>query len=214
MRCTAKKRTTARRIFMQINKRRMSTQKLALGAILTALVIVLQLLPLIKLGPFQISLVLIPIIIGAATCGTAIGAWLGFIFGIVVLINGDAAAFLAVNVFGTILTVLLKGTACGFMAGIIFKLLEKLNRYVGVIVAAIVCPITNTGIFLIGCRLFFWETVNEWAATWCTAMGYENVNVGAYVILGLVGGNFLVELASGLLLSPIVVRILDMRKKK
>ncbi len=198
---------------MQINKRRMATQKLALGAILTALVIVLQLLSFLKLGPFQMSLVLIPIIIGAATGGIGLGAWLGFAFGAVVLINGDAAPFMAVNIPGTIVTVLVKGTACGLAAGIVCKLLKKCNRLLTVIVAAITCPIVNTGIFLIGCRLFFWETVNEWAAVWCTAMGYESVNLGAYVILGLVGINFLFEFGSSLLLSPIVVRILDMRKK-
>ena len=78
---------------------KMSTKNLVLGAILTALVILLQFMgSFIKLGPFSISLVLIPIVIGAATCGTGVGAWLGFVFGIVVLISGDAAAFLAVNV--------------------------------------------------------------------------------------------------------------------
>ncbi len=206
-------RTTARRIFMQINNRREATRKLALGAILTALVIVLQLLSFLKLGPFQMSLVLIPIIIGAATGGVGIGAWLGFAFGAVVLINGDAAPFMAVNVFGTIVTVLVKGTACGLAAGIVIKFFEKIHRDIAVLAAAFVCPIVNTGVFLIGCRLFFWETVNEWAATWCAAMGYESVNLGAYVILGLVGINFLFEFGSSLLLSPIVVRILDMRKK-
>ena len=93
------------------NKRKLTTQELVLGAILTAIVVVLQLMgSFIKFGPFSISLVLIPIVIGAATCGTAIGAWLGLMFGFVVLISGDAAAFLSVNSFGTIVTVLLKGT--------------------------------------------------------------------------------------------------------
>ena len=70
----------------------------------------------------MISLVLIPIVIGAATCGPKIGAWLGFVFGIFVLISGDAAAFLSVDIFGTIVTVLLKGTLCGLAAGYVYKL--------------------------------------------------------------------------------------------
>ena len=112
------------------NERKKQTQVLVLGAILTALVVILQFMgSFIRFGPFAISLVLIPIVIGAATCGVKIGTWLGFIFGVVVLISGDASAFLAVNVFGTIVTVLLKGAACGLAAGLIYKLLEKYNRY-------------------------------------------------------------------------------------
>lgn len=74
--------------------RKISTQTLALGAMLTALVIVLQLLgSFIRFGMFSISLVLIPIVVGAAMCGPAISAWLGLVFGIAVLLSGDAAAF-------------------------------------------------------------------------------------------------------------------------
>ena len=60
--------------------RKISTQTLALGAMLTALVIVLQLLgSFIRFGMFSISLVLIPIVVGAAMCGPAISAWLGLV---------------------------------------------------------------------------------------------------------------------------------------
>ena len=152
------------------SKRKMSTRALALGAILTALVVVLQCMgQFIRFGMFSISLVLIPIVIGAAMCGPKISTWLGFIFGVVVLFT-DAGAFLAVSVPGTIITVLVKGAACGLAAGLIYNLLEKKNRYLAVIAAAIVCPIVNTGIFLIGCVLFFYETVAGWGA----ALGFEN----------------------------------------
>ncbi|MBQ8337574.1 MAG: energy-coupled thiamine transporter ThiT, partial [Oscillospiraceae bacterium] len=102
-------------------------QVVGLGLI-TAIVVVLQFLgSFTKLGPFSVSLVLIPIVVGAALYGAKAGAWLGFAFGIVVLISGDAAAFLAVDQLGTIATVLVKGTAAGLCAGLIYKLLEKLN---------------------------------------------------------------------------------------
>ena len=103
----------------------MSTVKMVFAAILTALVIILQFIgQTIRLGPFMISLVLIPIVIGAAVCGPKIGGWLGFVFGIFVLISGDAAAFLTVNVLGTVITVILKGMLFGLAAGIVYKALE------------------------------------------------------------------------------------------
>ena len=189
------------------NTRKKQTETLVLGAILTALVIVLQLMgSFIRFGIFSISLVLVPIVIGAAKCGWKIGAWLGFVFGAAVLISGDAAAFLAVDVFGTILTVLLKGTACGLIAGIVYKLLEKHNRYLAVIAAAIVCPIVNTGVFLLGCVVFFLPTITEWGV----AAGFTNA--AAYMFLGLAGGNFLFELGANVVLAPVIVRILNLKK--
>ena len=187
---------------------KMSTKTMVLGAVLTALVVILQLMGgFIRLGMFQISLVLLPIVIGAATCGVGVGAWLGFVFGMVVLLNGDAAPFLVVSVPGTIITVLAKGITCGLTAGIVYKALEKFNRYTAVVAAAIVCPIVNTGVFLLGCLAFFMNTIREWGM----AEGYTNV-VG-YMFLGLVGGNFLVELASNIILSPAIVKLLNIKKK-
>ncbi len=183
-----------------------STQKLVTSAILTALVILLQYMgSFVRFGPFSISLVLIPIVIGAATCGVKVGTWLGFIFGLVVLMSGDAGAFLAINVWETILTVLLKGIACGFLAGIIYKWVNKLssNNYLSTIAAAIVCPIANTGVFLIGCLLFFMETIAGWTAS----AGFGG-DVAHYMIFVLVGANFLFELFVNIVLSPAVVQIM------
>ena len=79
---------------IKTNNKRMSTETLVLSALMTALVVILQFMgAFVRLGPFQCSLVLMPIVIGAATCGPKISAWLGFVFGMVVLLNGDAAAF-------------------------------------------------------------------------------------------------------------------------
>ncbi len=184
-------------------------QIITLGAILTALVILLQIMgSFIRFGPFSVSLVLIPIVIGAAMCGPYIGAWLGFVFGLAVLLSGDAAAFLAVSVGGTVLTVLIKGTLCGLLAGLTYRLVSKWNSYVGVFAAALVCPLVNTGVFLLGCVLFFMDTV----AVWAEGMGFGS-NVAAYMFLGLAGGNFLFELAANLLLCPTVVKLLRLAQK-
>lgn len=188
----------------------LSLQKLTLGAVLTALVVVLQLVgSFIRFGPFSISLVLIPIVIGAATCGPYIGAWLGLVFGAVVLFSGDAAFFLQFNAPATILVVLLKGFASGLVAALVYRVVEKFNRYVAVVAAAIVCPLVNTGIFLIGCFLFFEEAVAQLAA----GAGFTG-SVTAFMFVGLAGFNFLFEMGFNLVLSPVVVRLLNIRRKQ
>ena len=192
------------------NTKKMSTNVLVLSAVLTALVVILQFMgSFIHFGMFSISLVLIPIVIGAATCGVKIGAWLGLVFGVVVLLSGDAGAFLAVNVPGTVITVLLKGIACGFGAGLVYKLLENKNRYLAVLCAALVCPLLNTGVFLLGCLAFFMETISLWASQ----HGY-GADVAKYIIFVLVGGNFIFELVLNLILSPAIVRLLNIKSKQ
>ena len=195
---------------MKKNKR-MSIKTLTYGAVLTAVVVILQFLAVgvkaaLPLLPFTVSLVLIPIVIGAAKCGPYIGAWLGFVFGVVVLLSGDASAFLVINPFGTILTVLVKGAACGLASGFVYRLIEKKQKIVAVYAAAIVCPIVNTGIFFVGCLLFFMDTVSEWAV----AFGFGD-NVAAYMFVGLAGFNFLFEFAINLALSPVIIRALNLR---
>jgi len=187
----------------------MSTETLVLAAVMTSLVIILQFMgAFVRLGPFQCSLVLMPIVVGAALCGPKVSAWLGFVFGMVVLLNGDAASFLTVNAIGTVITVLTKGTLCGLCAGLVYDLLKSKNVYLAVLCAAIVCPIVNTGVFLIGCRLFFFETIKSWGL----AEGMNNAV--EYMFLGLAGGNFLFEFVTNIVLCPVIVRILNLRKKK
>ena len=192
-----------------MNKKTMDIHTLTGVAIFTAIVVVLQLLgSFIRFGPFSISLTLIPIVVGAALYGPWAGAWLGFVFSMVVLISGDAAPFMAVSVPGTILTVLVKGTAAGFLAGAVFRAVEKINIWLAVICAAVACPVVNTGLFLLGCKLFFMETITGWGR----AAGFENV--GKFMIYGLVGGNFLFEMLTNIILSPVILRLIRIGRKE
>ncbi len=187
-----------------LSSSRKKTQILVGTALFTAIVAVLQFAgAFIRFGTFSISLVLMPIVVGAAMFGVMSGAWLGFVFGAVVLISGDAAPFMAISVWGTVITVLAKGTLCGLASGLAYKLLEK-HKYWAVLTASVVCPIVNTGVFLIGCRLFFFETITEWA---------NGESVLHYMIVGLVGLNFVFELLVNLVLNPIIVRLIDIGKK-
>jgi hypothetical protein len=76
------------------------------------------------------------------------------------------------------------------------------------LVAAVVCPLVNTGVFLLGCLVFFMDTIREWASIY----NYGD-NVGLYMIVGLVGLNFVAELVMNLIFSPTVVQIVSIGKK-
>ena len=187
----------------------MSTETMVLGAVMTALVIILQLLGSFTafFGPFSTAVALIPIAIGAIMCGPAIGAWLGFVFGIVVIASGGAALFLAFDIPGTIVTVMVKGTACGLAAGLVYKLVSKWNRIVAAFAAAIVCPLVNTGLFLLGCAVFFLDDVVG------IAEAAGSPETGMAVFIGFAMANFLIEILTNTLLSPVIARLLRIKKK-
>lgn len=186
--------------------KKVNTMKLVGVALLTAIVVVLQVVVgSIKAGPFSITLSLVPIVVGAALYGKKAGAWLGFVFGCLTLL--DAAAFFAISIPATVFVCLLKGTLAGLCAATVYSLTEKVNGILAVALAAITAPVVNTGVFLIGCSLFFLDAVKAWGQ----AAGFENVFL--FMIVGFVGINFLVELGVNLILSPAIVRIVAVGKK-
>ena len=196
-------------IFMNTQKRQMSTQTMVTLALLTAIVAVLSYCGgFIKIGGIaSISLTLIPVVIGAAMYGPLAGAWLGAVSGAVFFITPDAAFWFSLSIPGTVITVMVKGILAGLLAGLAYRVLGRFNRYLAVVVSAIVCPVVNTGVFLLGCLVFFMDTVKGGALA-------EGMTVGAYLIIFFVGLNFVFELLANIVASPAIVRIIDVAKKK
>lgn len=176
--------------------------------LLTAIVVVLQLFASgIHVGPFSITLALAPIVVGAAVFGWKAGAWLGFVFGVVVLFQPDTQLFMAANMPATILVVLLKGAAAGAVAGLVYNALCRKNKLAAVIVAGIASPVTNSAIFAVGCFSFFVPVIESLAEI----LGFEGV--AATVFLGLIGINFLVELGINLVLASMLVMLINVITK-
>ena len=187
---------------------RYRTQKLALLALLTAIVAVLQMMGIaIRFGVFAVSLVGVPVIIGGALMGPLAGAWLGLVFGVTVLLSGDAALFFAWNPVATVFSVLLKGTLAGLAAAALYRLLEKKNGFLAALAAAVAYPVVNTGVFFLGCMLFFLDDCIQFAAN----LGITGS--GPVVVMSVfIGFNFFFELALDLVLCPIIVRIINARR--
>lgn len=185
---------------------RRRTEILVLGAMLTAIVIVLQLLgSFVNIGSVaNVSLVLIPIVIGAALCGPSMGAWLGLVFSIVVLCQPATQFFFQMSAVGTVIIVLAKGVLCGYVAGLIFKILSKINTTLAVFAAAAVCPIINTGIFAIGCFTFFLKDI---------AAQSGDMSTFSFVFIGYIGLNFVFEFLFNIVLSPVIVKLVEISKK-
>ena len=168
-------------------------------AILAAIVVALQSVgSFIRFGSVSVSLVLIPIVVGAAMYGPGAGAVLGGVFSIVVLLQPDTAFFYGISFGGTVITVLAKGILAGWLAGLTFKTLVHKHEWLAVILAAMVCPVVNTGLFALGSRLFFWSAYAE--------MGSGNAMM--ILLTVMIGFNFIAEFAVNMICAPVIVRIL------
>lgn len=188
-------------------------KRMASVALLMALVVVFQFISSMipAVGGFTISLVLIPIVLGAAAFGPGAGAVLGATFGTVVYINcitgadvGGSMVFQA-NPGLCFLVVMGKGILAGAASGLVYKLLKKRNGYVAMILAAAVCPIVNTSVFVIAMLTFFIDVLAAWA---------NGADIAGYILTGLVIANFLPELIINLAFGPAGQRILYSIQKK
>lgn len=177
----------------------------ALLGMFTAITVVLQLLSYaIKIGTFNLSLVLIPIVLAAVLYGPKYGAILGAVFGVVVTLAsafgldaGGNVLFQSAPILTTLVCIF-KGAFAGLFAGLVATPLKGKNIYLAVVLAAVIAPITNTGLFVLSMFLFFKDTLTVWAG---------GADIVYYAIVGLVGINFIIELIINIALSPAVLRV-------
>ena len=192
--------------------KKINTQRLTVLAILAAVIVVLQFVSgYIRIGLVSITLTLVPIVLGAALYGIASGAFLGFIFGLVVFIQGMAnldGGFIQLlmqeSAVATVLLCFGKAIAAGACAGLVHRLLEKKNELVASVLAGAVAPIVNTGIFVLGMLTLFKDT------TLALSGGGSAI---AFLILTMAGVNFLVEFGINMVLAPTLQRVIHVSKR-
>lgn len=194
------------------------------SAMLAALVVVLQLVgSFIRIGPLPMSLVLVPIVIGACLLGVKAGAFLGFVFGLVTMIMGitgiDAFSLLLFQAKPVpfILLCLLKATMAGLVPALIYgaftKAFKGKNITVQTVIASATAPIVNTGIFVVGMLVFYYDTMGTLPTRFPDVFGGFGSTL-ALLFIGLAGLNFIGEFIVNLVLTPVIVRVVDIVKKK
>ena len=109
---------------------------------------------------------------------------------------------LELNPAATVAVCIIKGLAAGLVSGIAAKALGRKNLWLGVIAAAVLAPICNTGIFSIALVTIFRTLASEWA------VGAGASSIGAYVLAGIIGVNFVIELIVDVVMAPIILRII------
>ncbi len=190
-----------------------SARNIAYFAILLALVVVLQTtLGSIKIGATSFSVVLIPIAVGSILIGPIAGAILGFAFGLIVLLYGVTGADFFTNVLfvnepvWTVLTCLVKGIVCGLVPGLVYKPIARKNKTIATIVASLLAPICNTGLFILGALCMSGTIASNFIA--------DGQTVIYFLVIGCAGINFLVEFAVTAVVSPALARLVQIVEKR
>ena len=192
------------------------TLRLVQLGLLSGLIILLQTVFVIPLpGSLTLSLVLVPIVVGAVLYGPGAGTLLGGVFGVLVAwmaVQGQLGLLtnmmVAYNPVLTVAICVLKGVAAGLAAGLIAKAFRK-RHFVGILLAAAAAPIVNTGIFVVGMLTVFKGVMMDFAGQ----IGMGDTSALYFAIVVLVGVNFIIEFGANLVLSPAIASIVNAVKK-
>lgn len=196
------------------NSKKDTTYRMVVLAVLSALVIVLQLWgSAIQIGGTSLSLVLIPIVIGGLMLGVGGGTFLGALFGLFVLIYCGVAAMDPFTAFlfqqKPVITALIcigKGVVAGAVPPIVYRAARRAfkRELPAVVLASALAPICNTGLFLLG-MLTILGTLQTFL---------NDIMTVGYFIGGIVLVNFSIELAVNIVASPAIYRVLQVVTRK
>jgi len=189
------------------------TLMLAQMGILVAIMLVFHFtgIGFINIGPVSLTIMWIPIVIGAITLGPIAGAVLGGVFGATVLMAMGPLTQILIDanpVLTIFFVVVVRGLTVGFLSGLIFKALRKLDRsrtwsYVA---TGLITSLLNTFVFIAGTVLIFGggnSALLEWGPI-------DDASRGAVftTLVALVGVQAIIEAAICAVIAGVIARVL------
>lgn len=184
-------------------------QKITLVSILAALTVVLSFIPIKYF--FEITLTIVPIVVGILVGGRKTGLILGTVFGIISFLQCFGFSplgvnLLAINPFLTFIVCVPTRMLMGWLAGLSYELLTKKHGHTRItdIVCSILVPLLNTVFFMGALVVCFYNT--ELIQGFKDALGAKNV---IHFILLFVGINGLIEMAIGVITGISMTRVID-----
>lgn len=181
-------------------KQKSNVRNMTQLALLTALLLVMAYTPLgyLPVGPLTLSLLTIPVAIGAMLLGPAAGAFLGGVFGLTSfwnMVQGTSAmgaAIFAVSPLGAFVVAVVARILMGLCCGLVYKVVaaalaskggwqDKLCCAIGGLAA----PVLNTVFFMGSLVLFFYGT--DYVQGLCAKLGATNPLMFIILLVGVQG---------------------------
>lgn len=182
-----------------MESKKFSTKQFVEMALLTAVILLLAFTPIgyIRTFGLEITLIVVPVTVGAVTLGPAAGAVLGAVFGITSFIqcfgmSPFGAVLLGINPFATFVVCVVSRILMGWLTGVIYQALKNVRQIkkAAVVIANLIGPFLNTCFFMGTLVLCFYHT--EYIQGLAQSMKVSNVFA---FIVAFVGVNGLIEAA-------------------
>ncbi|MCI8327801.1 MAG: ECF transporter S component [Lachnospiraceae bacterium] len=174
--------------------RKVNTTVLVEMAVLIAIIVIMAFTPVgyIRTGALSITLIVIPVAVGAVVLGPRAGAVLGAVFGITSFIQcfglePFGTALFGIKPFGTFVVCLLPRVLMGWLSGFIYVGFCKIKgtKGIAIFIGNLAAPILNTIFFMASLVVIFRDYLTD---------QYAMKNIFSFVV-AFVGINGLIEAA-------------------
>ncbi len=194
---------------MQKTKKNMQIKEMVLLAVLTAIIIFMTLtgLAYIPINPvLKLTLLTIPVAVGAVLLGIKGGIFLGAVFGLTSFftcfsIDALGVILLSINPVTTFITCVVPRILCGLIPALLYKWIKP--KQVAVPVACVATALINTLLFLSFLWIFF---ANDFLTNTelVQLMGGTTINSFTALFMAFAGLNAVLEAVSSLVIGSAV----------
>lgn len=191
-------------------QRKVNVRKMAVISVLSAISIVLSMIPFvgyIPLGPVKATIMHVPVIVGAVVEGPVVGAAVGLIFGLTSMFKAftepTITSFCFMNPVIAVIPRILIGVVAYYVYALVLKISKKI--YVSGFVAGILGSLTNT----IGVMGLIYVLYGE---RYMAAIG-QSGSALKYVVAVAVTNGVPEAIVAGLLVAAVAVAVIRKVKK-
>lgn len=166
----------------------------------------------------SITLLSVPVAVGAIMLGPSAGAILGGVFGITSFIQcfglePFGTILFPINPVGTFILCMVPRILMGWLTGLIFAGIRKIDKTKNISYAAtcLAAPLLNTVLFMPTLMIFFYNNSQFQNIEFIKAIGAENA---VALIIAMAGINALAEAAVCFVLGTAIAKAIDVFSKK
>ncbi len=195
-----------------MEKKKFSTREFVEMALLTAIIVLLAFTPIgyIRMPGLEITLIVVPVTVGAVTLGPVAGAVLGGVFGLTSFIqcfgmSPFGAVLLGIQPVFTFFVCVVSRILMGWLTGVAYQGMLKANRIsrASLLLANLIGPLLNTLFFMGSLVFFFYHT--EYIQDIASSLGASNALL---FVVAFVGVNGVVEALACFLVGSAISRAL------
>lgn len=172
-----------------INQHMNKTLYLVELAAVVAIILLMSFTPIgyLKVGVFDITLLSVPVAVGAMVLGVKGGLVCGLAWGLTSFYRGitTGGVMFAINPVGNIVTAIVTRMLVGVLVGLIFQILhdKKATKKVSFVIAGLMCPVLNTILFMSSFVFFFYNTeIIQGQIQTLVEKGHQINNVFGYIV--------------------------------